>query len=431
MSKTIFMKYSNERARRFAIRTEIAEDMTRRLVWKKAIYPEGRSHVENMQRWAQELSCRYGNTKFQMNQCSLQEDRLLLEYLEGETLEQQLDNLLLQGKTEQVVEALLSYLEEVKKGFWLGGFQMTPEFEEVFGPAALPSDLSSGDIVDIDMVLNNVVLSDGWTLIDYEWTFEFPIPYRFVAWRILHYYLNGSSTREALHSYDLYRIAGITEEEQEIYQKMEQHFQEVYILSEKDGQSLHVPIRSLYGDISPGISDLTSLRFEEQNQRLKKRVQLYEAADLAFSEEESSFQEPMSNDSFCGTFSVKPQSAFVRLDPCSSYCVVRKLHMEWGEEIVHYQTNGIPLEDGSIFFPVEDPQIIVPKPQKGQEEFRAYFETEYLDMEEALYRLQKDYARVKRQGDELKNQLQLREEKIRQMENTKVWKFYRTIKKEK
>ena len=81
MSKVIYSKYSNERARKFALRTDIVTDHDRRYVKKIPLYPEGRFHVENIGRWYQELSQRYGNTKIHMNQCGMQQDYLMLEYL--------------------------------------------------------------------------------------------------------------------------------------------------------------------------------------------------------------------------------------------------------------------------------------------------------------------------------------------------------------
>ena len=156
--------------------------------------------MENIGRWYQELSQRYGNTKIYMNQCGMQQDYLMLEYLEGQTLENILDMLLMEGKVEELVRCLLEYLDEVKKGFWLGHFEATPEFEKVFGHVELSHELEAGDVVDIDMVLNNVLVQGSeWNLIDYEWTFAFPIPYHFVVYRILLYYLNGNSARNCLH----------------------------------------------------------------------------------------------------------------------------------------------------------------------------------------------------------------------------------------
>ena len=104
--------------------------------------------------------------------------------------------------------------------------------------------------------------------------------------------------------------------------------------------------------------------------------------------------------------------------------------MQWGEDIMNYRTNGISMEDGSLFFPLDDPQIIVERPEGGMGDFRAYFEIEYLSMDEALYQMQKLYGSQRKALDQVKQEVRRREETIRAMENTKVWKAYRKIKRD-
>ena len=53
MKEIIFSKYSNERSRSFAIRTDIAEEDGKRWLEKKWLYPEGKEHVLRMKKWNQ------------------------------------------------------------------------------------------------------------------------------------------------------------------------------------------------------------------------------------------------------------------------------------------------------------------------------------------------------------------------------------------
>lgn len=425
MKEIIFSKYSNERGRRFALRTDILKDGNQvRYVEKRAMYPQGKTHVENISRWYELLTKAYLDTKISMNRCVMTEDGVELEYLEGTTLEDELDGLMAQGQIEEAVEILCQYLDEVKKGFTLETFEMTDSFRETFGEAELSSQLLSAPVSDIDMVLNNVVIADGWNVIDYEWTFDFPIPYNFVAYRILHYYIEGNTTRDPLHGYHLMNRLGMTEEEIQIYEKMEMHFQKVYLLSQGEGESPHVPIRLLYNKVSPGSLDLKSVEFNEQNNKASRRVQLYQAPDMNFSEEHSEYKELHKEGIFLDYFQTEPDSKYLRLDPCSRYCIVENLRMQWGDDITRYQMNGIVMEEEKIFFPVDDPQIIIERPQGAMGDFRVYFEITYLTMEEALQMLQQIYGRQRREMSGLKDQLQLKENQIRNMENTKIWKAY-------
>ncbi len=426
MSKIIFTKYSNERARRFALRTDILKDERGRWVRKKALYPEGKEHVRSILRWYGELSGRYEGSGIFMNRCRMEGDSLLLEYLEGKTLEQILDAHLIAGRTEKLTELLFQYLEKVRKGFSLEEFHATPEFTEVFGEVKLPEKLLSGDVADVDMALNNVLVDQGWTLIDYEWTFSFPIPYHFVVYRILTYYLNGNSSRNCLHELNLLEKAGLTPEEIEIYERMERHFQDVYVVSEGKDKMPHVPIRNLFDFISPGEEDLTGLRFQEQSERAARLVQLYEGPDRCFTEERSRSRELTGEGAFDGVFPLADDCRYIRLDPCSRYCVLRDLKVNGREDVHTVETNGIRTEPGEWFFGTEDPQIILERPKTDQVQIS--FCVEYLDKTEALSRLNELYQRQNQTLKKTRAALRQREALIQEMENTKVWKAYRKIK---
>ena len=48
---------------------------------------------------------------------------------------------------------------------------------------------------------------------DYEWSFDFPIPVNYVIYRIIQNYLYGNVERKALNKELLYKRAGLTEQE--------------------------------------------------------------------------------------------------------------------------------------------------------------------------------------------------------------------------
>ena len=79
---------------------------------------------------------------------------------------------------------------------------------------------------NIDLVPANILLQDSEvSVIDYEWTFRFPIPCNFILYRMIHYYLESDGKRAVLRDLDFYKKAGISEKELEIYAEMERNFQ--------------------------------------------------------------------------------------------------------------------------------------------------------------------------------------------------------------
>ena len=106
---------------------------------------------------------------------------------------------------------LLDYLDTVKDTGDQTDFHMTEEFCRIFGSPRLPRGLKSLAVTDIDMVLANVIVENGWNLIDYEWTFEFPIPLSFVLFRIIHYYMEIGEIRSCVKEWNLYGEMGISQ----------------------------------------------------------------------------------------------------------------------------------------------------------------------------------------------------------------------------
>ncbi len=246
LERTIYSKYSNERAERFCIRTDITSDHegTRR-IYKWALLPGGRAHVERFTKSFQGLMESYGEEALRFCPCSSKTDPggnvcAVFPFLSGESLQEILKRAV-QAQDENRVDRLLR--EYVRRIGTEGGerpFVVTDEFEEIFG--ALPSGgLPQGGggvpvsacISDIDMIFSNLFVNAGdggeenapWEVIDYEWTFSFPIPKRFLIYRGLYfaYYQILHDTGRSLA--DVLALAGITKEEAAVYQQMEEHFQ--------------------------------------------------------------------------------------------------------------------------------------------------------------------------------------------------------------
>lgn len=146
MKEIIFSKYSNERSRSFAIRTDIVEEDGKRWLEKKWLYPEGKEHVLRMKKWNQKLDQMYGEVPFLSNKCEIGEDCAYFEYLEQENLAEYLDDLLGKGEKEKAEKIFTEYLENVQKLHSKKPFTITEEFKNVFGDVPMPGGLTCTDV---------------------------------------------------------------------------------------------------------------------------------------------------------------------------------------------------------------------------------------------------------------------------------------------
>lgn len=274
MEKIIFSKYSSERSRDFAIRTDILQNENKvRTVEKHPLYPEGVKHVQAIQRWYELLKKEYEKSGLAVNHCEQIPDGVRLEYLVGETLQERILTLAKQKRETEILAYVEKYLDRLTKGD-LQPFVKTEQFVMVFGEVNLPEDVKCLPVTNIDMIFSNILLTgDTWSFIDYEWTFDFPVPLNFVLYRA--FFLASHEIPEAscIHFDKMMDKLGIGYREYQEYARMEEHFQQ-YVRGSK------TPVRDIMTEI--GYRVIPMKEVDEQMRR-----QAFPRVRAAFAKEES------------------------------------------------------------------------------------------------------------------------------------------------
>lgn len=418
--QTVYVKYSNERDRRFSLRTEIRETgRYARVVRKIPDTPAAEAHIRNIENIERELTSLYEKEGMELNRCRLEKTEVRLEYLEGSTLEERLDSLLAAGEPDRLEELLFFYVKKIRNLHDRNVFQKTPEFVKVFGDANLPGELRCGGISNIDLVPANILIQpDRAVVLDYEWTFRFPVPCNFIIYRMLHYYLESDGKRRALKERNFYEKAGISPEEQEAYAGMERCFQ-AYM------EGSHASLLSMYEEISPGKVQILPLYEQMRFACAQRRLQVFYDRGADFREEDSAVY-PMGRQGLRLEIEIPKGVRRIRLDPGEAIggLVLKKLCYENGAEAA-YVSNGFPLGRGEYYFGAGDPQFILEDIPAGKRKIQ--IEIEIMKEQEARDAFWKGFSRVSAEKD---REIRHLKEKIRQMENTKVWKLYRSFKKD-
>lgn len=249
MERTIYSKYSNERAKRFCIRTDIViDDVGEKKVYKHALTPEGFAHIEQIATSCRKLNEAYEGSLISFCPCTAGIEQtkkpcVAFPFLKGATLQEVLKRAVEIRDDRQTERILNEYIRRVSTDGGELPFVVTEEFEMVFGVLPKEADVifekagknakTAAAISDIDMILSNLFVEGEdaaapdakWQVIDYEWTFDFPVPKGFLIYRGLYfaYYQILYHTDWSLKR--LLAMAGITDEEAMLYQRMEEHFQ--------------------------------------------------------------------------------------------------------------------------------------------------------------------------------------------------------------
>lgn len=362
--RILFVKFSNDRGVSRNIRTYVTEsaDGMRHLV-KMADTKAADAQILNMGKTAKALAELYADSKFSVNACIMRSDCLKRSaaefvFLQGRTMEEILDGMLSRGEYDGAAEQLSEVLAEILKCRRQQEFCMSEEFREVFGDVKLPDGLMAASASDIDMILSNILVDGdgGWTLIDYEWSFHFPIPLRFILYRCIRYYADTTEARKKLCAERFYRSAGITEQELLAYEEMEEAFQ-AYVL---DG---HVPLRTLYREYGKPAYHVSSLLNLADEQERRRALQVYFDRGNGFSEEESVLYRSKALD---GTYHlhipVGEGVRGIRIDPGSQACTVemkRLCFLPCRAGVMDFISNGHKLAEDMYLFDTEDPNILL------------------------------------------------------------------------
>lgn len=230
----VYVRFSNERREDAQIRTLLYRDH----VEKQAMTEQAIPHIARMAKLEEKLNALFDGVtlldrRLQANHILAAEKEtgsMRFALVAGKSLEQQLDEWLTEGKDEEVASCLLSFAEQLRKLPGQSTFSETEDFRTVFGslPDGLLQQLHTLPVTDVDLVCQNILLGDSAQIIDYEWTFDFPVPLEFVIFRFLYFYLeakNRTCYQQPAFA-GLYEKAGITKEMRESFLQMETSFQQ-------------------------------------------------------------------------------------------------------------------------------------------------------------------------------------------------------------
>ena len=344
------------------------------------------------------------------------------EYVEAETLEERIDELLEDNRPNEARELLLLFLRKIRMIHETDEFHMTDEFREIFGDIDLPEGLKCAKVTNIDLICSNLLMTKPRTVLDYEWTVDFPVPGKYVLYRNLHYLGEFGVGRLELNMRDLCSRLGIDDVLINAFRKMEAAFQNAVIKG-------HVPLRSLYHDISPGIAEY--------------HVDAPDYAQVYFNMGEGYTDEHAVGVRVRGgrinlNLDIPEGCGDVRIDPCSSPCMVSILRLALdGTEIPiqHYKLSGGYAKGKRAYFTTDDPafsSIMIPEGTKKLE-IRMNFVKMSKKTAERMIQLEMENDRQMRQEDKRVLQLMMENEglkaQIREIKSTSVWKMYEMVTK--
>ena len=329
-----YTKYSNDRSPNKAIKTEIIIENGVRKFRKHAANETSAEHIRNIYTSYQMLSKRYQESKLEINHCKLVEGQIPyveLEYIEGITLAELLDEYLKKGDEDGFKALFKEYVKRISYG----------EEEAV---------------TDYDMIFANILVNgDRWTVIDYEWTMPEAIDTKEIAFRSLYCYLLENGKRNSCDKEWMFDYLGIKPEEIEDYQKKESFFQES-VMGERRSMA------QLICDIGGKVIDVELLRREHR----ARQIQVYQDKGEGYKIENLSYVEgvPGNGRDIKFIFTIGKNVKNLRIDPTDEPCICKIKEVKInGEDIVKQDSSALTVNGNkvgdTIVFATMDPNICI------------------------------------------------------------------------
>lgn len=330
-----YVKYSNDRADNYALRTEIVDTPEGRMVRKVPLNEEAKAHVSGMKHSYELLKKRYEGSGLRINPCELSQDGSYAQFPfeKGITLEELLDECLEKDNMDEFYRLFDRYYELISYG-------------------------EDQPVTDYDLIFANILVDgDQWTVIDYEWTVEQKIPASEIAFRAVYCYVLEEEKRDKLNLDLIIGKLGITQPEAEDYRVKEGQFQKQVTGKRKSMGE----IRASLGNYSV---DPKMLMERHLKKILDQRIQIYYDRGNGFNEADSFYMPDIYVDE-CRIEAEIPVDGNVRtlrLDPADRSCMVKILELSLNGTAVPLQkkwieTNGKMIKNGCYVFDTQDPNI--------------------------------------------------------------------------
>ncbi len=334
---TCYVKYSNDRAGEYALRTDIVETPKGKVVRKIPLDNRAKAHIKGMQDAYERLRKRYEGSGLVINPCSLGEDGGYAEFPfeQGVTLEELLDQCLEKEDMEGFYGLFDRYYELISYG-------------------------EEQEVTDYDLIFANILVEgDRWTLIDYEWTVNRKVPSAEIAFRALYCYVLEEEKRNKLNLDFIMDKLGITQQTAEDYREKERKFQKQVTGKRKSMGE----IRALLGTYSIDPKELMERRLQEI---LDQRIQIYYDYGEGFCEENSVYMPDVyvEEQKIEARIPLDGNVRTLRIDPADRSCMLRLTELSLNGVKVPFQkkyleTNGRAIKGGCYLFDTQDPNLVI------------------------------------------------------------------------
>ncbi|NIM46571.1 MAG: hypothetical protein GTN40_00205 [Candidatus Aenigmarchaeota archaeon] len=222
----IYTKFNHARRKAFRLVTTIEKEGDTFYLYKKSISKKSDRFLLSLIDKYKRLN-KY-KLPFKVIEPTQTKKGIRFDYLEGKSFDGLLFESILTGNKESIKKVFLDYKDLVSK-IPLSNFFATKEFEKYFGKTGKTKE-ECICIGCIDLILENIFIGKNrdFMLIDYEWTFSSPVPFKYILFRsVTNAYCKYSSYNigKILPVKEIFDMFNISPKEEKQFLRYEYKFQ--------------------------------------------------------------------------------------------------------------------------------------------------------------------------------------------------------------
>lgn len=346
-----YSKYSNDRDKKYAIRTDCINENGTTSYRKVALNDDAKLHLDKIYEDGKLLTKRYEGSDLHICQAEFKEDgALYFEYLTGDTLENILDNLYENDRKNDINTLLEKY------NLYLTYNENT-------------------EISDYDMIFPNILIDENntWKLIDYEWSERKVILPENIFNRALYCYQLGSEKRKEFNAKEISEtVCNSTYDEEKL------NLNEIKFQANVTGN--RKSLSTIRDDINYEVLPVANAIERVKNDEREMMVQVYPEDENGFSEATSYFIMPEKITENKNLIKIKLNNVkHIRIDFSMYKCMVclhnTYVNQSENDKIIREEypfkkitINGKSINNSSFVFNHNDPNAIFSwkKPVTGE-----------------------------------------------------------------
>lgn len=220
----LYIKYNFARKKEFQLTTTIEKENDKLFSYKKAATQDSLEFLNSLINKYDYLKTE--NLPFEILKPAATKKGVRFNYLPADSMDALFADAVRKKSKEHILKIITEYRNLLYK-INLNDERLSNEFKKIFGGNS--STFKCLPIGCLDLNLDNIFITGGgYTLLDYEWTFFFPIPIKYILFRAVMYIYFKYSTYNISKIWDLkdaLNFLDINAAEENLFLKFEHNFQ--------------------------------------------------------------------------------------------------------------------------------------------------------------------------------------------------------------